>query len=87
MNFAFCQHIHRTIIPSRRVSAVVSRVFHRYMGSVTDVCILLLVKAYLRRHWMWAQDSAFPERDLIEACYSAVNGENAKGWFQSSGYL
>jgi transposase len=50
-------------------------------------CITLKVKAYLRRHWTWVQDSEFPERDLIEACYLAVNGENARGWFRSSGYL
>ena len=57
------------------------------MGHVTDISLSLVVKAYLRRHWSWAQDSEFPERNLIEACYLAVDVEKAKGWFRSSGYL
>jgi hypothetical protein len=48
---------------------------------ITDICISPIVKAYLWRHWMCAQDTEFPERDLVEACYLAVLKENARGWF------
>src|ERR1700691_1121142 len=45
------------------------------------------VKKWLRRHWRDLQNSQFPEQDLREACFMAVNGENARGWCRHSGYL
>jgi hypothetical protein len=48
---------------------------------------MLLVKAYLRRHWQHFQDSLYPERDLAEACFAAVTADKARGWFRDCGYL
>jgi hypothetical protein len=45
------------------------------------------VKKWLRRHWWQLQNSEFPEQDLREACFLAVNGENSHGWYAHSGYL
>lgn len=46
-----------------------------------------LVKKWLRRHWQQLQNSEFPEQDLHDACFLAVNGENAHGWYAHIGYL
>jgi hypothetical protein len=75
MNFSSCCHTPQTTIPLRRVLAVVRININSYIGHNTDTYIPLIVKAYLWKHWMWAQDSNFPEHDLVEACYLAVNGE------------
>jgi hypothetical protein len=48
---------------------------------------LLSVKKWLRLHWQRLQDSEFPEQDLRDACFLAVNGENARSWYAQSGYL
>ncbi|KAG2103369.1 uncharacterized protein F5147DRAFT_277755 [Suillus discolor] len=46
-----------------------------------------IVKKWLRRHWRELRHSQFPEQDLREACFRAVNAENARGWYRHSGYL
>ena len=46
-----------------------------------------LVKKWLRHHWRQLQNSEFPEQDLRDACFLAVNGENACGWYAHIGYL
>ena len=46
----------------------------------------LLVKHWMRRHWLEMVQSENPEMDLLEAC-GAVDAEKAKGWFAHSGYL
>ena len=41
----------------------------------------------MRRHWIELQNSQYPEQDLLDACFQAVNAENTRGWYKSSGYL
>lgn len=48
---------------------------------------MLLVKKWLRRHWLELQNSQFPEQDLREACFRAVTAMNTRGWYEHSGYL
>jgi transposase len=55
-------------------------------GCTNSVSSFSTVK-WLRRHWRQLQDSEFPEQDLRDACFLAVNGENARGWYTHSGYL
>lgn len=45
------------------------------------------LKKWLHRHWQQLQNSEFPEQDLRNMCFLAVNSENACGWYTHSGYL
>ena len=45
------------------------------------------VKAYLRRNFRRFQDCEFPEQELVDACFTVVNAEKARGWFKDCGYL
>ena len=46
-----------------------------------------LVKKWMRQNWTKLQNSQYPEQDLMEACFQAVNAENTQGWYKNSGYL
>ncbi len=46
---------------------------------------IVLVKAWLRRHWQMACDHAQPEIVLLEAC-GQVTMEKALGWVRHAGY-
>lgn len=45
------------------------------------------LKKWFRRHWRDLRHSQFPEQDLREACFRAINAENARGWYMHIGYL
>jgi transposase len=45
------------------------------------------VKAYLRRNFQRFQDCEFPEQELVDACFAAVDAAKARGWFKDCGYL
>jgi transposase len=45
------------------------------------------VKAYLRRNFQKFQDCEFPEQELVDACFAAVDAVKARGWFKDCGYL
>jgi hypothetical protein len=47
----------------------------------------LPVKVWLRRHREQFARSEYPERELLDACFSAVTAEKSRGWFSHSGYL
>lgn len=56
-------------------------------GHVNFISSIASVKKWLCRHWHQLQNSEFPEQDLRDACFLAVNGEKACGWYAHSGYL
>jgi len=45
------------------------------------------VKAYLRRNFRQFQDCEFPEQELVNACFAAVDATKARGWFKDCRYL
>ena len=56
-----------------------------YIHAVNDANYILVVKAWLRRHWEMARDHAHPEIVLLEAC-GQITAEKATGWIRHAGY-
>ena len=56
-----------------------------YIHAINDANYILVVKAWLHRHWEMAWDHAHPEIVLLEAC-GQIMAEKAMGWIRHAGY-